>query len=474
MRRVHLFGGSAVALALCLTATNAWAGSSTALLKRLHEKGILSDEDYTELLKEEQAENAAAAAAPVAATAPAPAPASAAASPDDRQLVHATASGIGLEVGPATIRFSGSVNGFYVHDNPAKASATTAVTGGVAGVGPNGTSAVRNGLLPGFLKVEVSTRQGGWDVGAHFGMYPGINSANYGALGANNGGQPTALATAGIDFRQTYLTLAHDGFGELKIGRDIGLFGSDAILNDITLLSSGSPGGNVAPANTTLGRIGIGYIYTDFQPQITYTTPSLQGFKASAGVFQPLSSLTGAAQNNKAPGFQGKLTWDGKVADVAVHGWLSGITQKHDALSGRSYTGQGLDFGAKVTAGPVALLGYYYTGKGLGTTVLNLFDTDAAGNARHSEGYYAQALVSVGKWGFGGSYGASLLSHANSADALATPTLVRRNASEVGQVRYGLTSWVTMIGEYVHTKSTAWNGNAASSDTIALGGILFF
>ena len=223
-----------------------------------------------------------------------------------------------------------------------------------------------------------------------------------------------------------------------------------------------------------LGRIGIGYIYTDFQPQITYTTPSLQGFKASAGVFQPLSSLTGAAQNNKAPGFQGKLTWDGKVADVAVHGWLSGITQKHDALSGRSYTGQGLDFGAKVTAGPVALLGYYYTGKGLGTTVLNLFDTDAAGNARHSEGYYAQALVSVGKWGFGGSYGASLLSHANSADALATPTLVRRNASEVGQVRYGLTSWVTMIGEYVHTKSTAWNGNAASSDTIALGGILFF
>ncbi|MFX8605124.1 hypothetical protein ABTM12_20070, partial [Acinetobacter baumannii] len=81
------------------------------------------------------------------------APAPAAAPAESARLVHATESGVGLEVGPATIRFSGSVNGFYVHDAPAKASATTAVVGGVAGVGPNGSSAVRNGLLPGFLKV---------------------------------------------------------------------------------------------------------------------------------------------------------------------------------------------------------------------------------------------------------------------------------------------------------------------------------
>lgn len=463
MRRNHLFGGAAAAaLALCLSATSAQAGTTEALLKRLHDKGILSDEDYAELMREERASAAA------------PAPAAAAPAASTERLVRATPSGVGLEVGPATIRFSGSVNGFYVHDAPQRAGATTAVAGGVANVGPNGTSAVRNGLLPGFLKVEVSTKQDGWDVGAHFGMYPGINSTAYGALGANNGGQPTALATAGIDFRQTYLTVARAGFGELKIGRDIGLFGSDAILNDITLLSSGAPGGNVAPGNTTLGRIGTGYIYTDFQPQITYTTPSLGGLQASVGVFQPLSSLTGAPQNNKAPGFQGKLAWDGKLGDVAVHGWMSGISQRHNALTGLSYTGQGLDLGAKVTGGPLTVTGYWYTAKGLGTTVLNLFDTDAAGNPRKSNGYYIQALLSAGKFGIGGSYGASLLSHANTADAAANPTLVRRNASEVGQIRYGLTSWVTLIGEYIHTQAKAHNGNAASSDAVALGGILFF
>src|SRR3546814_6735819 len=100
--------------------------------------------------------------------------------------------------------------------------------------------------------------------------------------------------------------LGRPGFGEVKIGRDIGLFASEQILNDITLLSSGTPAGNVAPSNTTLGRIGVGYIYTDFQPQITYTTPSFSGFTASIGIFEPLSSLTGPAESNKEPGFQGK------------------------------------------------------------------------------------------------------------------------------------------------------------------------
>ncbi len=467
MRRKNLLGGAAAAaLALCLSATSAQAGTTEALLKRLHDKGILSDEEYAELTREEQA----AAPAPSATAGMTTAQAAL----DVSHMVKRTDSGVGLEVGGATITFTGSVNGFYVHDNPQTAGARTAVTGGIANVGGNGTSAVRNGLLPGFLKVEVTTKQGGWDVGAHFGMYPGINSTAWGALGANNGGQPTALATSGIDFRQTFMTFGKDGFGTIKIGRDIGLFGSDAILNDITLLSSGAPGGNVAPGNTTLGRIGSGYIYTDFQPQITYTTPSMAGLQASVGVFQPLSSLTGAAQQNKTPGFQGKVTYDGKLGGVSVHGWLSGITQRHNALTGLSYTGQGVDLGAKVTGGPLTVTGYWYTAKGLGTTVLNLFDTDAAGNPRKSNGYYVQALLSQGKWGIGASYGASFLKFASAADATANPTLVRRNASTVGQVRYGLTSWVTLIGEYIHTQSRAQNNNAASSDAVALGGILFF
>ncbi|MBD3728219.1 MAG: porin [Sphingomonadales bacterium] len=464
----YMLRGAVAAVALCATTTPALAGSNEALLKRLHEKGILSDEEYSELMAEEQA----------AQKAPPPM-ASAEGALDSSRVVRMTDSGIGLEVGPATIKFSGSVNGFYVHDNPDTPSATTAVTGGIASVGTSNSSAVRNGLLPGFLKVDVTTVQEGLNIGAHFGMYPGINSTAWGTLGANNGGQPTALATAGIDFRQTYMTIGNSSLGEFKIGRDIGLFGSEGILNDITLLSSGTPGGNVAPGNTTLGRIGVGYIYTDFQPQITYTSPSFSGLQVSAGVFQPLMSLTAPTQTNSAPGFQGKVTYDGKFGGIATRLWVSGITQKHNTVGAGtgglvSYTGSGIDMGGKVTAGPITATGYYYTAKGLGTTVLNLLDTDAFGNPRKSDGFYGQVMASFGKISVGGSYGESSLKYANAADAAANPTLLDKNSSWVGQARYGLTSWVTLIGEYVHSKAEAHNGNEASSDAIAFGGILFF
>ncbi|MGF7152191.1 hypothetical protein FHS96_005860 [Sphingomonas zeicaulis] len=470
MGRTLLLAGT-VAAAMTGLATPASAGTTADLLKRLHEKGILTDEEYQALLVQEEAE---ATAAPTSVAPRQPAMQSAQGALDDKRLVRMTESGIGMEVGGVAIKFSGSVNGFYTHDNGDTPGPTKLVTGGVAPVGEN-SSAIRNGLLPGFFKIDVTTNQAGWDVGAHFGMYPGINSVSYAGGGANSPGNPRALQTAGIDFRQTYLTFGKPTLGEFKIGRDIGLFGSEGILNDITLLSVGTTGGNVAPSNTSLGRIGIGYIYTDFQPQITYSSPKLGGFQLSAGIFEPLSSLTGPAENNKSPGFQAKLTYDGTWGDLTARLWLSGITQKHNALlAGASYTGSGFDTGAKLTYGPLTVTGYYYRASGLGTTALNLFDSDGAGDARDSEGFYLQALATFGKVSVGGSYGQSTLDYANLADALANPTLVDKNSSYVGQLRYGLTSWVTLIGEYIHTQSEAHNGNQAEGDTLAAGAILFF
>lgn len=468
--RVKNLAASAAAIGFLASAAPAVAQTATAdLLLKLKEKGILSDEEYTALVEREQAQAAPAAVATNGGQAPQEAAAS---QLDEKHLVRMTDSGVGMQFGGVTVKFSGSVNGFYVHDAPDKRTVGTAVAGGLANVDLRNTSAVRNGLLPGIFGVDVSTTQGGWDVAAHFGFYPGINSNSYGANGANSAGAPVALATTGIDARQTYLTFGKPNLGTFKIGRDIGLFGSDAILNDITLLSVGSTGSNVGPSNTSLGRIGLGYIYTDFQPQITYTSPKFGGFQASFGVFQPLGTLTGGPEENGTPGFQGKVTYDFKADQFSGHLWASGITQRHNGVFGSpTYTGSGFDVGAKLTYGPVSALGYYYDGSGLGTTALFVLSTDALGHKRDSNGFYGQLTATFGKFTLGGSYGES---HLDLANGEVNPTLLDKNTSWVGQARYGLTSWVTLIGEYTHTHAEAQGPNEASSNAIAAGAILFF
>lgn len=463
--RKILLGGCALALLAGATPAFAQDDTTSALLLRLKEKGILTDEEYNQLVARKAAEPAT-----VTTSAPSAPQQAAAQALDDKRVVHMSESGVGMEFGGVTLKVSGSVNGFYVHDRPEKGTVGTTVDGGLASVGTRSSSSIRNGLLPGFIKFDVTTNQLGWDVGAHFGLYPGINSvSNVG--GANSAGTPQALATSGIDARQTYLTFGRANFGEIKIGRDIGLFGSDAILNDITLLSVGPTGGNVAPTNTSLGRIGTGYIYTDFQPQITYTTPKFGGFQASVGAFQPLQTI-GNSEVNGTPGFQGKVTYDFKADAFSGHLWASGITQKHDGIGGSpSYTGSGFDVGAKLSFGGANVLGYYYGGSGIGTTGLFILSTSAAGRKRDSHGFYGQATYTIDKFTIAGSYGESDL---DLATGEINPTLVDKNSSYVGQLRYGLTGWVTLIGEYTHTMSKAQNNNKAASDAIAAGAILFF
>jgi len=194
----------------------------------------------------------------------------------------------------------------------------------------------------------------------------------------------------------------------------------------------------------------------------------------TAGVFEPLQSLTGPGETSNSPGFQAKLVYDGKFGDFSARAWLSGITQKHHRVDGAKNTGSGFDVGAKLGYGPLTVTGYYYKASGLGTTALNLFDTDALGNKRDSDGFYLQGMATFGKFSVGGSYGESHLDYANLADGLANPTLIDTNSSWVAQGRYGLTSWVTLIGEYIHTKSEAHNGNEAEADTLAMGAIMFF
>lgn len=392
--------------------------------------------------------------------------------------------GIGIHVGAVDVTVSGEINGFYDHDRVDKSPSAALVAGGLASTGSVDASAVRNGLLPGNFSIAIATHQMGYDVGVTFGFYPGLNSVT-GVGGANSAGNAAALGTTGIDFRQQFLTVGKSNLGTFKVGRDIGLFGQEAILNDFSLLGVGSTGGNIAPSNTSLGRIGLGYVYTDFIPQITYTSPSAYGLQAAFGVFTPLdavnfSGLSGTLTAHDQPQFQAKLTYTSTDKHpVRVKLWTNMVTQslQSDAASqslavGTGAQGTGVDYGGKLTAGGAEFVGYGYNGWGLGTTGL-FFDAVApSGRKRDSYGYYLQGTyIFAHKFTVGGSYG---LSHLDLASLEVDPNLVRSNSSEIGGVRYKLTNWVNLVGEYTHTRAAAQTGPVATSDSIAGGSILFF
>lgn len=390
-------------------------------------------------------------------------------------------AGIDVAAGDWKIDFSGNVNAFYVG---AGCDNGPDIVGGLACTGDHSAS-VRNGLLPAALVFSATTRQDDFDIDVTIGFYPGIDSTLGGAA-VNGAGNPSALQSPGIDARQVYFTFGDSSWGTVKLGRDIGLFGRDAILDDMTLLGVGTAGaGNVAPANTSLGRIGLGYIYTDWEPQISYTTPVYNGFSGSVGIYQPLDA--GDYTSHTAPQVQigGSWAWGDPKASGTVSGkvWVDVVSQQAKLpgsttlIPGQesSFTGTAVDGGVKVDVSGFEGVLYGYTGKGVGTTGLYILATSDLGDKRNSDGGYIQGTYKFNKLKLGVSYGISELKLADDEQAgQATSLLLKSNESGVVGAYYSLTKSITLVGEYIHTRSEAWSGVSATENDIAVGGILFF
>ncbi len=401
-------------------------------------------------------------------------------------LVSGTSHAIGpIEVGGWELDFSGNVNGFYTRMKCDAPSSGGTVAGGLA-CGANGDNrdvdAIQTGLLPSWFGFGAKTNQNDFDIGVTIGFQPGISSNS--PLKSRDLNSAFGLNTS--NFRQVFLTFGQESWGTIKIGRDIGIFGSDALLSDMTLLGVGtisdlSSGGG----NTTLGRIGVGYVYADWKAQIAYQSPTWGGLSTTLGVFSPWSagslagglSLTGDQLSQKAdtPRFEGKINyaWEGDFSGTA---WVSGLVQKVDSSDAAfsDITSWGGDVGAKVGYGPLELVAYYYAGKGLGTTSYLLDAVSANGKRRESNGGYFQGTYKLPGLGtkLGVSYGLSSLDTASGESG--NTDLVDKNKSWIGGIYHPLTEALTLTLEYTYTKAEAHNGNEAKEKTLALGAILFY
>src|SRR6266705_928201 len=402
--------------------------------------------------------------------------------------VSAVHAEIGLKAGAWDLSFSGNVNGFLTRNSCDNSAAT--VNGGLACNNAGGLKevAIESGLLPSALVFGAKSSQSGWDIGVTIGFYPGLNDG--GTAGKHGIGAST------IDARQNFLTFGDKTIGTIKVGKDIGLFGSDAILADMTLLGVGSAGA-FGGGNTTLGRIGVGYIYTDWIPQISYSSPKHGGFQYSAGVFQGMDAFafSGNATSvsltaHEQPGLQakGSYEWAGTVGGKA---WVSAMTQKFQARTGdataagvpvpipqgTSVSGQAFDIGTKVSASGLEGVLYAYKADGIGTTAIGFDNAAFVGGTlakRESKGWYAQGTYKIGKLKPGVSYGQSTLDLASNESVATSGTLVKKNKSLVAGLYYSLTESLNLVGEYISTKAENQAGGENKDSVIALGAILFF
>ncbi len=369
---------------------------------------------------------------------------------------------------------SGNVNADYILEKCENSPTPLGIAGGLActaGPGVDETSSsISNGLLPAALVIGASTTQAGYDISANFGLYPGIStndggSPNLQQSGANHN---TALGSASLDVRQVYLTFGNKSMGTVTAGRNIGLFGADAILNDMTLIGVGAGNGsNASPANTSLGSIGLGYIYTDWLAQIDYTTPDLSGFKLTVGIYDPLEPFAPPTPKS-SPGFHGKAAYT--LGNLYLS--ASFLSQKQKSVGGvNDYDSTAFDIGGKYKAGPVDFMAWYYNASGVGTTALFLFASDGAGHKRDSDGFIAQVTYTINQTKLGVNYGESKL---DLASAEINPTLVRKNSKYSLGVYQKLTDNLTLLGEISQLKSEAHNGTSNKANTFNIGAFIAF
>jgi len=393
-------------------------------------------------------------------------------------LSSAAQAGITIPAGDWTLDISGNVNAYY--QNTRASGGTTAITGATAAVrdanGDKVANGISTGLLPAWIGFTGKTRQNDLDVSFTISMQPQVSENSVtgdGATATTAGGGVALNGSNQFLNRQTFLQFGDASWGSIKLGKDLGIFASDAILSDMTLLGVGGGSGisGNGATNATLGGIGSGYIYAAWKGQIAYTTPNWNGVQATVALTNPNQGF--GTDNQDRLGFEGKVSYSW-AGDVSGKVWAS--VASYDVTLSRTvdYTARAYDIGANVNSGNLGVTAYYYTGKGAGTTFFgNLGADTTTGKTRDSRGGYLQAtyVIPTGTK-LGAAYGVSKLDDL-STDAA---TLVEENRRWTLGAYHPLTKSLNLVAEYNDIRSSASGAgvDSAKAKNVSLGAILFF
>jgi len=380
-------------------------------------------------------------------------------------------AGIIIPAGEWTMDINGNVN---VYASYVSADDTAAVAGGLAASKGNSgtedkTQSINTGLLPAWLGFTGTTRQNDLDVSFTISMQP--NVSDNGVAGDSKSNGPL--------WRQAFLTFGDKSWGTVKMGKDLGIFAGQAILNDMTLLGVGGGASTTSGNSTSLGGIGTGYVYPAWKGQISYTTPNMNGFTATVGITNPNQTGTTGVDTTWQDrfGLEGQLQYAFDAGKV----WASGASYEKDNGT-YSWDASAVDVGAALNFGNVGVVAYVYSTDGVGTTMFDGYPGGAAGAAsvgvssdgkeREGSGGYVQAtyvIPSGTKLGL--AYGKSTLDKAGNDGN--NSVLDENNRWTVGAY-HPLTKHLNLVAEYNKIESTDHNNDENEADSVSLGAILFF
>lgn len=330
----------------------------------------------------------------------------------------------------------------------------------------------RVGLVPNIIAFNVkSPTIGGLDMAARVGFYPTFDAKDVGKSKNSFGNQ--------IDLREVFFTV--DGnFGQILAGKTLSQFQGQNLLTDMTIWGYGAQGA-LDGGGTPLGRIGYGYVYPQFNAQVRYTSPDLNGFKVSLGVYDPsiIAGPNARTEETKLPRFEGEISYAGTFDGGSFKAWLTGMWQEADFKDNSGFDGSveayGVAGGVQVLykGWDLVLSGFNNTGVG---SVLML-DTDAldsAGKERDSQGFIAQLMYGFneGKTRVGASYGGNFMDEtsADKADRQAgIEVQIEEQTLWVFGVYHDINPNLKVMAEIMLTENSWFDNKDQNTELFAVG-----
>ena len=401
------------------------------------------------------------------------------------------------------VSFDGAANAFIMQNSGTNAPTTSGGTAvsfdGTADIiaAANTETSIVTGLLPNVWGMTLKApTANGLDMSARLGLYTHMN------------GGENALGNGQINIRETSGTIS-GFFGSVLVGRSLGIHQSNAILNDMLLFGVGASA-SAGNSNTTLGRIGVGYLYTDFQPMVAWTLPELgNGFAAKVALLDPkdvaADTVANSATDHSAPRVEAQITWNGDFfqTGVGVNLWVDGTyqhtgrtaaeTQSRQASAGvdrehDSVESAGVGFGTKLSYEGFSLVatGFYASGLGmrgqhsvlpimqanLGTPVsTGALDDD--GKERKTYGGYIQGTFDFGQgtnvgYSYGGNYMRMTGSDMNNLGT------TNANTMHSGMIWHNVTDNFRLIAEGGYAEKSWYLADDDQEDTFGGVGAFFF